>query len=65
MRRQRPCLAIHQVRPEMMESDTPHIGEKSASLPYNCRTPCCYGRGRSYCWSCMQQILDAHSASRR
>ncbi len=65
MRKQRRVFAVHQIQAGMIEPDAPYIEEEPGTFPYNCRTPCCYGRGRSFCWPCMRQILDAHSASRR
>lgn len=64
-RRQRRVFTVHQVRSGAIEPDAPYIEDKPGTFPYNCKAPCCYGRGRSYCWPCMRQIIDAHSASRR
>jgi|GEM_PF-4527941 len=26
--------------------------------PCNCKHPCCYGRGTSFCWPCMKDIME-------
>ena len=29
----------------------------AGTTPYNCKTPCVYGKGRPFCFPCMAQIL--------
>ncbi len=26
-------------------------------MPVNCREPCCYGRGRNFCFPCYQELM--------
>ncbi len=37
----------------------------SGLSPRNCRTPCPYGRGKTFCFPCLGKIMDEHSKSRK
>ena len=41
------------------------IGEVPTPSPCNCKTPCCYGKGRCYCWPCMKNIMAGHNAAKK
>ncbi|SCY63283.1 hypothetical protein [Butyrivibrio sp. INlla14] len=28
------------------------------STPYNCKNPCPYGHGRTFCWPCYKKIVE-------
>ena len=32
--------------------------------PLNCKNECPYGKGKSFCWPCMNKILAEHRAGR-
>ena len=33
--------------------------------PQNCRTPCPYGNGRTFCFPCMAKIMEEHRNIRK
>ncbi len=33
--------------------------------PHNCKTPCPYGKGTTFCFPCMAQIMKEHRDSRK
>ena len=33
--------------------------------PQNCKTPCPYGNGRTFCFPCMAKIVDEHREARK
>ena len=33
--------------------------------PHNCKTPCPYGNGRTFCFPCMAKIMDEHRKLRK
>lgn len=33
--------------------------------PHNCKTPCPYGNGTTFCFPCMAKIMDEHRNSRK
>ncbi len=33
--------------------------------PQNCKTPCPYGNGRTFCFPCMGKIMDEHNKQRK
>ena len=35
----------------------PIIRNESAPSPCNCDNPCAYGKGKSFCWPCMKNIM--------
>ena len=43
----------------------PVLGTESVPKPQNCEHPCCYGKGRSFCWPCMQKLLKEQAGKAR
>jgi hypothetical protein len=39
--------------------------EGPVPYPSNCKTPCCYGRGRCFCWPCMKEIMEDFKAHKK
>ncbi len=37
----------------------------SGLRPHNCKTPCPYGTGRTFCFPCMGKIMDEHRNLRK
>jgi len=35
----------------------PGLGPLPVAHPVNCKCECPYGRGRSFCWPCMNKLL--------
>ena len=33
--------------------------------PHNCKTPCPYGNGTTFCFPCMAKIMDEHKKLRK
>lgn len=33
--------------------------------PHNCKTPCPYGNGTTFCFPCMAKIMNEHNALRK
>ena len=33
--------------------------------PHNCKTPCPYGVGKTFCFPCMGKIMDEHNKNRK
>ena len=42
----------------------PGFGPFPEAHPLNCKSECAYGKGRSFCWPCMNKILSEHRAGR-
>lgn len=49
-----------------------HRGGKGSAIkqapvpsPCNCNTPCCYGRGTSFCWPCMKKLMEEHRTNQK
>ena len=43
----------------------PIICNEPAPSPCNCDNPCCYGRGKSFCWPCMKNIMGHFYAAKK
>ncbi len=66
MSRRGSVLVIHQIHSGTKRGGhAPYMREGSAPSPCNCKTPCCYGGTRSYCWPCMKKILEEHNANKK
>lgn len=60
--RNRSILLIHQVSSGTKRGGhSPYMREGSAPSPCNCKTPCCYGKGRNFCWPCIKKMINAHN----
>lgn len=35
----------------------PHTVAEGCPMPVNCKKPCCYGRGKSFCFPCYQELM--------
>ncbi|MBQ6409413.1 MAG: hypothetical protein IJJ64_15435 [Butyrivibrio sp.] len=33
--------------------------------PHNCKTPCPYGNGKTFCFPCMAKIVNEHRKNRK
>ena len=36
-----------------------------APYPLNCEHPCCYGKGRCFCWPGMKEILESRKSGQK
>ena len=58
MKRSGSILKITKVAPGTKRGGhSPFMSSGPAPSPCNCSEPCCYGRGRSFCWPCMKNIM--------
>ncbi|SCY13642.1 MULTISPECIES: hypothetical protein [unclassified Butyrivibrio] len=37
----------------------------SGMKPHNCKTPCPYGNGTTFCFPCMAKIMDEHRQNKK
>ena len=67
MRECSSVISVHSVRTGVKRGGhAPFgLGEPPVSTPSNCKTPCCYGKGRCYCWPCMKNIMAKHNAVKK
>lgn len=66
MSRRGSILIVHQIPSGTKRgSHEPYTREGAIPSPCNCKTPCCYGRARSYCWPCMKKIVEDHNANKK
>ena len=58
MRRCGSILRIKKVAPGTKRGGhAPFMSSEPTPSPCNCSEPCCYGRGKSYFWPCMKNIV--------
>lgn len=66
MRRSGSIIVVHQVPAGTKRGGhAPFMRDGSIPSPCNCKAPCCYGRGRNFCWPCMKNIIAEHNANRK
>jgi len=50
---------------QRMLTQIPNEGEPKPVTPVNCKTPCCYGFGRPFCFPCYQKDIMEIKEKRR
>ena len=66
MSRQGCVLRIHRIPSGTRRgAHAPYKRNEPVPTPCNCKTPCCYGVARGYCWPCMKKIMEDHNANKK
>lgn len=67
MRECSSVISVHRTPAGVKRGGRPPYGHGEGPVmgPLNCKTPCCYGSGRCFCWPCMKQIVAAHNRDQK